>query len=85
LNEEDFKTMKASVEAEIARIQEQIRALEAETSTMEELVAQTERAVINFGGSWKQANAKRRREIQSALFPQGSITRQNRIECGTRR
>src|SRR5271165_5569750 len=68
---DDFQTLKASIEAEIARIQEQIKALDSEVCTMEALVKQTEREVINFGESWKQASGRRKREIQTALFPEG--------------
>ena len=38
---------------------------------MQELMAQTEREVINFGASWREAGTARKREIQSALFPDG--------------
>jgi site-specific DNA recombinase len=71
LNEDDFRTMKASIETETQRIQEQIKALDAERSTMEELVQQTEQEIINFGKSWKAALPDRKREIQNALFPEG--------------
>ena len=52
-------------------MQEQTKALDAEGSTMEDLVKQTEREVINFGKSWWTANAPRKREIQPGLFPEG--------------
>jgi len=38
---------------------------------MEDLMAQTEKTVINFGASWREAGTTRKREIQSALFPEG--------------
>ena len=71
LSADDLQTLKASIDAEIARIQEQIKALDSEVCTMEALVKQTEREVINFGESWKQASGRRKREIQTALFPEG--------------
>jgi site-specific DNA recombinase len=77
LNDSDFRTMKASIDAEIERIQAQIRSLDSERCTMEDIVKQTEREVINFGESWKQANPKRKREIQAALFPEGLVYDQN--------
>jgi hypothetical protein len=73
LNHSDFRMMQASIDSEIERIQGQIKALDSERSTMEELVRQTEREVINFGESWKQAHPKRKREIQSPLFPEGLV------------
>ena len=46
---------------------------------MEALVAQTEREVINFGESWKQATGRRKREIQTALFPEGLVYDQKQL------
>jgi DNA invertase Pin-like site-specific DNA recombinase len=71
LSEADFHIMKESITQETAQIQEQITALDAEQSSMEDLMAQTEREVINFSRSWGEAGTARKREIQSALFPEG--------------
>jgi site-specific DNA recombinase len=71
LSEEDFKSFKASTEAETERLQEQIRALDSERSTMEELVKQADREIIDLGESWRSAPPRRKREIQTALFPEG--------------
>jgi site-specific DNA recombinase len=71
LTEDDFKVMKASIDRETQQIQAQIAALDAETSSMSALMQQTDEAVINFGKSWDAAVPTRRREIQSALFPEG--------------
>ena len=46
---------------------------------MEALVAQTEREIINFGESWKQASGRRKREIQTALFPEGLVYDQKHL------
>ncbi len=46
---------------------------------MEALVKQTEREVINFGESWKQPNGRRKREIQTALFPEGLVYDQKHL------
>src|SRR5258708_2996929 len=73
LSAADSQTPKASIEAEVAHIQEQIKALDSEVCTMDALVAQTECEVINFGESWKQANPRRMREIQTALLPEGLV------------
>ena len=71
LSEADFLVMKESITQETAQIQGQIAALDAEQSSMQELMAQTEKTVINFGASWREACTTRKREIQSALFPEG--------------
>jgi hypothetical protein len=49
---------------------EVVKALDTEV-----LIKQTDREVINFGQSWKSAPARRKREIQSALFPEGFSVR----------
>jgi hypothetical protein len=51
LNDSDFRVMKASIDSEIERIEAQIKSLDSERCTMEELVRPTEREVINFGKS----------------------------------
>jgi len=71
LSEEDFRAVKTSIETETSRLQSQVKALDTEVCTMEELVKQTDAEVINFGKSWKAAPVRRKREIQSALFPKG--------------
>jgi DNA invertase Pin-like site-specific DNA recombinase len=71
LSDEDFKTMKASIAQETQRAQAQIAALDAESSSMSALVKQTDEAVINFRKSWESAAVARKREIQTALFPEG--------------
>jgi hypothetical protein len=71
LSEDDFKVMKASTTAETQRIEAQIAALDAESSSMTALMKQTDETVINFRKSWESAVPTRRREIQTALFPEG--------------
>jgi hypothetical protein len=71
LTEDDFRTMKASIDRETQQIQAQIAALDAETSSMTALMQQTDDEVINFGKSWDAAVPTRKREIQTALFPEG--------------
>jgi hypothetical protein len=65
LNDSDFQMMKASIDAEIARIQEQIRALDSERCAYADLMKKSEREIINFGESWKQANARIKRDSSS--------------------
>jgi hypothetical protein len=71
LSEDDFKVMKASIDRETHQVQAQIAALDAESSSMRTIMQQTDEAVIHFGKSWEAAVPTRRREIQSALFPEG--------------
>ena len=46
-------------------------ALDAESSSMLELMKQTDEEVIDFRRSWNAATPARKREIQTALFPDG--------------
>jgi site-specific DNA recombinase len=71
LNEDDFKVMKASIQTETQRVEAQIAALDEEGSSMSQLMAQTDEEIINFGKSWELAVPTRKREIQTALFPEG--------------
>lgn len=71
LSEEDFKSFKAGIDDETAKIREQIRALDSERSSMEELAKETEREVIDLSRSWRAAPGRRKRELQHALFPEG--------------
>jgi len=71
LTEDDFRTMKTSIDRETQQIQAQIAALDAESSSMQTLMQQTDEAVIHFGHSWESAVPTRKREIQTALFPDG--------------
>ena len=68
---------KASIEAEIARIREQTKALDSEVCTMEALVAQTEREVINFGESWKQEKRGASGRFKVRYFLKGWSTTKN--------
>jgi site-specific DNA recombinase len=56
---------------EIEIIQRELSALESERSTMEELLAQTERELVDLVGAWSKADSKGRRELCLALFPEG--------------
>ena len=71
LSEDDFQVMKKSVSEEIARIESDIKALDSERSSMEDLISQTQNRVIDFGESWRKANAHGKHEIQFALYPEG--------------
>jgi site-specific DNA recombinase len=73
LAEEDFADLKQNVNEEITRIEAAITALESERSTMEELIAQTQRELIDLPSAWKRAGLSERRELCSMLFPQGLV------------
>jgi len=71
ISAEDFQTFKASITGETARINEQIIALDAERSTMQDLCQQAEVQTLNLVLAWERANANQRQELVRGLFPEG--------------
>ena len=71
ISDEDFQTFKASITAETARINEQIIALDAERSTMQDLCQQAEVQTLDLVLAWQRANANQRQELVRGLFPEG--------------
>jgi hypothetical protein len=69
LAENDFQTIKRSIAEETFNIDAAIQALDAETSTMEALVAQTNAQAVNFVQAWRNANIKQKQELQWAALP----------------
>jgi hypothetical protein len=73
LSAEDFADLKQSITEETALIEKQLTALESERSTMEELIAQTQRELIALPAAWKKAGLSERRELCEMLFPNGLV------------
>ncbi|HZW92954.1 MAG TPA: recombinase family protein [Candidatus Eremiobacteraceae bacterium] len=73
LSGEDFDALKQNITEETALIQKQITALESERSTMEELIAQTQRELVDLSAAWKKAGLSQRRELCDMLFPDGLV------------
>ena len=63
--------MKASIAEETARIEDAIKALDAEKSSYADLMQQAEAEVISFEHAWREGGIHRKRELQNALFPEG--------------
>ncbi len=70
---EDFDALKVNITEEIARIEAALTALESERSTMEELIAQTQRELIDLPAAWAKGGLSERRELCLMLFPQGLV------------
>lgn len=80
LAENDFQTIKRSIAEETLKIEAAIQALDAETSTMEALITQTNAQAVNFVQAWRNATMKQKHELQWALFPEGlTYSRTNRF------
>jgi site-specific DNA recombinase len=73
LSAEDFAALKQNITEEISLIEGQLTALESERSTMEELIAQTQRELVDLPAAWKKAGLSERRELCEMLFPDGLV------------
>jgi len=73
LSAEDFADLKQSITEETALIEKQLTALESERSTMEELIAQTQRELIDLPAAWRKGGLRERRELCEMLFPDGLV------------
>lgn len=73
LSAQDFDEFKASVAEESTLIEQQLSALDSERSTMEELLAQTKRDLVDLVAAWNKAGVNERRELCTALFPDGLV------------
>jgi hypothetical protein len=73
LLQEDVDALKQSITEEIALIEKQLSALESERSTMDELIAQTQRELIDPPAAWGKAGLSERRELFTMLFPAGLV------------
>jgi hypothetical protein len=71
LSAEDFDALKASITEETTIIEQQLSALESERPTMEELLEQTKRELVDLVAAWSKSGVNQRRELCTALFPDG--------------
>jgi hypothetical protein len=73
LTEEDFAALRQNITEETALIEKQLTALKSERSTIEELVAQTQRELVDLPAAWKTAGVSQRRKLCEMLFPDGLV------------
>lgn len=71
LTEHEFDTVKEPIAEEIARIEAEIKALDSESSTLEELMRQTQAQAVDLVLTWNTSNVNQRHELALALFPEG--------------
>ena len=74
---EDFDALKVNITEEIKRIEAAITALESERSTIEELIAQTQRQLIDLPAAWAKAGLIERRALCAKVFPTGLVWSHN--------
>ena len=71
--QKDFELMKFSIEAEMQKIENEIKALDSEKSKMEELIKQREEEPVNFGNAWRNAPFRQKIEMQRVFYPDGLV------------
>ena len=71
LSPEDFDAAKATVAQDIAEAEAQLNAVDAEAHTMEQLLEETQRNIIDLARSWREGSTQHRQELCFSLFPQG--------------
>jgi len=73
LSADDLEKFKEANDKSIADIKEQLNSLKAEQFTIEQLMADARRDIVNLAKTWLKADLARRQEIQTALFPDGLV------------
>jgi hypothetical protein len=68
LSADDLEKFKMANDKSIADIEEQLNSLKVEQFTMEQLIANARRDIVNLAKTWLKADIARRQEIQTALF-----------------
>jgi len=71
LAEDDFNSVKKAVAEEISQIETEIKALDSESSTMDDLLRQAEVQAVDLAGAWQEGNVNQRHELSMAFFPEG--------------
>lgn len=71
ISAEDFSGLKADITKTTAEIQEQIKAFDSETSTLETMMVEAKTSVLNLPKHWAAADTAQKQELQRALFPDG--------------
>ncbi len=73
LSDADFDSVKASITEKISGIESQIKALDCERSTMDDLLQQTQNEAVDLVGAWQKGNINQRQELATAFFPEGLV------------
>src|ERR1017187_2185548 len=68
---DDFDSVKKAISEEIARVEVEIKALDSERCTMEDLIGQAKAQAVDLVGAWRQGNVNQRHELAMAFFPDG--------------
>lgn len=73
LSADDFDSLKSTNATKSAEIEQQLKSLESQKNMMQQLIEQSERELVDLVSAWTKASVTGRRELQSALFPNGLV------------
>ncbi len=71
LSTEDFAVLKESVTQEKAEVEAQLNVLDAESSTVQALIEETQNNIVNLCKAWQNGDTAHRRELAFGLYPEG--------------
>jgi hypothetical protein len=71
LSAEDFDILKESVIQQKTEAETQLAALDAESSTMDTLIQESQNNFVDLVGTWKKGGVQLRQELARNLFPEG--------------
>jgi len=71
LSPEDFAILKENVTQEKAEVEAQLNVLDAESSTVQALIGETQNNIVNLYKAWQNGDTANRRELAFGLYPEG--------------
>ena len=71
LSAEDFAVLKESVTQEKAEVEAQLNVLDAESSTVQSLIEETQSNIVNLCKAWQNGDTPQRQELAFGLYPEG--------------
>jgi site-specific DNA recombinase len=73
ISADDFDFVKKSIVEETFLIESQITALDAERSTMEDLIQQAKMQTVDLASAWHGSSVHQKQELAAAFFPEGLL------------
>jgi hypothetical protein len=71
LSPEEFGMLKETVTQQRTDAEDQLAALDSESSSIETLLQETQNNIIDLVGAWKNGGVQQRQELALNLFPEG--------------
>src|SRR5580704_4296025 len=71
LSGEDFEVLKENVTQQTTELQTQLNALDTEVTTVEGLMEETKRSIVDLVSAWRTGGVQQRQELAFSLYPDG--------------